>query len=355
MSKSENKQRPTKISLRDVAQQAGVSIGTASNVFSGKTWVAPETRALVISTAAQIGYVPRIHPEEEPPVQSETERAVTLGLIIRNTPIPLVSNPYYGPILHGAERVCSAQGMSLMYGVVDEQVSNINDFPIMIQRNLIQGLLVVDYFNPAFFSTLERSAIPFVMLEHKLDTIATDSVTIDDEYGGYLATHYLLQMGHLTPPPAMIASSRLLLSVTSRIKGYHQALSEAGVAPIGEYIRNGDLSVGGGYREMSALLDLPQPPSAVFCCNDLTAVGAFNALQERGVKVPEECSLIGYDDIEMASQLTPPLTTIRSETELLGMQGVWHLLERLQYPNLAPRHTLLRVSLIERNSVRKKV
>lgn len=348
MSKSEQTQR---ISLREVAQRAGVSIGTASNVFSGKVWVSPETREQVLSTAAQLGYVPRSRPEAD----TNGERSITVGYIVRNTPIPLASNPYYGPILHGAERACSAAGINLMYAVADEQLTSLNELPVMIQRKEVQGLLVVDYFQPAFFSLLQEQGIPFVLLEHTLKAAETDTVIIDDEQGGYQATQYLLQMGHRSPPPAMIAASPRLLSVARRLKGYHQALKEWNLEVPADYVRYGDLNVGGGHREMNALLDLSQPPSAVFCSNDLTAIGALNALQERGIKVPEQCSVVGYDDIEMAAQLIPPLTTIKSETELLGMQGVWHLLERLKHPFLAPRHTILRAKLVERRSVARKI
>ncbi|WP_161982554.1 LacI family DNA-binding transcriptional regulator [Dictyobacter alpinus] len=346
MKKNEQARR---VSLRDVARQAGVSIGTASNVFSGNAWVAPETRLLVTATAIEMGYSPRV----SRPTDVTDSKTTTLSFLVRGTPIPLSINPYYAPILNGVEKACSAHGMSLMYSVVDENVEDSSELPLMIQRREVQGILVVDYFKPAFFSILEELGLPFVLVEHKLDTARTDSVTVDDEHGGYLATRYLLEHGHVSPPPAMITAPPQLLSVSRRLAGYRRALNEYGLQERADYVRMGDLNITGGYNEMQALLQLPEVPSAVFCCNDITALGALNALKEHGISVPDQCSLIGYDDIDLAAQMNPPLTTVKSETELLGLQGVWHLLERMKYPQLAARHTLLEVQLIERASVKQ--
>ena len=239
-----------------------------------------------------------------------------------------------------------------MYAIVDEDVTHIEDLPVMLQRKQVQGLLVAGYFNDEFFLLLQRLQIPFVLIDHVTSSVPTDCVNPDDEAGGYQATHYLIKNGHRHP--AMIAGDLKHVSVRNRLHGYQRALKDAGITYDETYVRWGTLDTEGGYQEMSALLNLKSPPTAVFCCNDLTALGALDALREHKIAVPEQCSIIGYDDIDMAVRSVPPLTTIRAEKDLLGKQGVWHLLERVAEPEMASRHTVIGVELIERRSTQKK-
>ena len=342
MSKTERR-----VGLRQVAQRAGVSLSTASNVFADKPGVSisEETRNAVLAAAAELKYQPR--PRQE---IVQLSNVTTLGVILRK-PLPLLTSPFYAYIIHGIQEACEARGIGLMYGRVDETASTFDELPAMIQRKQIQGLLAVGYFDESFFLLLRRLEQPFIMVDHLIESLQPDSVICDDEQGGYLATQYLIERGHQQPAPAVIAGPATYFSSQSRLAGYRRAMTEHGLPFDETTIRYGDLTVNSGYSEMLALLDLPHPPTAVFCCNDEMAIGAMNALQMRGLRIPEDCSVIGFDDIQLALYTLPPLTTIRVEKEWLGAQGVWQLIERITHPDMPARRTIMNVRLVERQSV----
>lgn len=336
-----------RVGLRQVAQRAGVSLSTASNVFADKPGVSisDETRNAVLAAATELKYQPR--PRQEVVQLSNVTR---LGAILRK-PLPLLTSPFYANIIHGIQEACEARGISLMYGRVDETVSSLDELPTMIQRKEIQGVLTIGYFDESFFLLLRRLEQPFVMIDHLIESLQPDSVICDDEQGGYLATQYLIEHGHRQPAPATIAGPANYFSSQARLAGYRRAMAAYNL-PIDEaVIRYGDLTVNAGYSEMLALLDLPHPPTAVFCGNDEMAIGAMNALQMRGLRVPEDCSIIGFDDIQLAPYAISPLTTIRVEKEWMGAQGVWQLIERITHPDMPARRTIMNVKLIERQSV----
>lgn len=343
-----NKVHHQKTALREVARRAGVSLGTASNVFAQKPGVAEKTREAVMAAAQELGYQPA--PRSVTPSQARVA-VETLGFVVRSMPEPLLANPFYSQVLHGAEQACKEQDISMMYAALDEDVTGLEQLPPLIQRRQIQGLLVVGYFNPAFFDLLQRLAIPFVMIDYFLDSFNVDSVLSDDEQGGYLATSYLLK--HVThPQPAIIAGNLAHSSIRARWQGYRRALAEYGLPYDERYVGSGYHSSAEGHRNMLALLDLPEPPNAVFCANDVTAIGVLSALRERGVAVPRACAVVGFDDIDLAAHTVPALTTIKVDKEALGAEGVRLLLERIAHSEMTPRRTTIAVSLVERASVR---
>lgn len=343
MSKTEGR-----VGLRQIAQKAGVSLSTVSNVLTEKPGVAisAETRKAVLAAAAELGYQPRSRPET-----GRVSQITTLGVVLRK-PLPLLTNPYYGHIFHGIQEACEELGIGLMYGRVDETASSVDDLPSMIQRKQVQGLLVLGYFAESFFHLLQRLEQPFVLVDHLLEHLQLDSITCDDERGAYLATKYLIEHGHTHP--AIIAGPLVHFSIQARFAGYRRALAEYSLHYEKSAVRYGDLSMDSGHNEMLALLEKSGLPTAVFCCNDGMAMGAINALQQRGLNVPDDCSIIGFDDVQLSPYTTPPLTTIKVEKEWMGMQSVWQLIERITHPKMPARHLSIGVSLIERQSVKSR-
>lgn len=356
-----NKQQ--RVALRQVALRAGVSLGTASNVFANKPGVALSTRMAVLNAAAELGYQPAlrhgsVHADLDtghvaPRVDQQTDFK-TFGLVIRSMHIPHTSNPFYSHVLHGAEQVCTRHHVGLMYAIVSfgaNDAYTVQQLPLMIQREQVQGLLLVGYFPTPFLELLQTTGIPFVIVDHYVPSLPVDSVNSDNEEGAYQATKYLIERGYRQPVPAMIAGPLLHHSLHQRLLGYRRALAEYHLVYDERYIAWGDTNVTGGYQAMGELLNCSPRPRAVFCCSDLTAIGAMNALQERGLRIPEDISLVGFDDIDMAEHTQPPLTTMRVDKALLGIQAVRHLLDRLEDPSLTPRHTRIAVQLVERRSV----
>lgn len=336
-------QEPT---LRNVAERAGVSIGTASGVFSHKPSVSQRARAAVLAAADELGYTPRRRHRR---AATSDDGIVTIGLVSRVAGYPGSRTPFYGPVLQGAESACRELGVSLVFELLRPDDPQPGSVPLSVERRRVQGMLLMGYMEPAYIEDILRAGIPCVLVNHFDERLPVDSVCDDDVRGGYLATSHLLDLGHLAPPPATITGPKHLRSIGQRLEGYRLALRERGLEPDPAYVRTAaGLLEKDGYGEMAALLELPEPPTAVVCCNDFTALGALELLRERGVAVPQQCAVVGYEDIDMAEHAVPPLTTVAVDQALLGMQGVWHLVERIRHPEIALRATRLSVSLVPR-------
>ncbi len=298
----------------------------------------------VQAAATELHYAYR--PRRSQPLPSTTP---TIAVISQRIPITSDSNPFYSPVIRGAERACSASETGLLFAVVDRQVTRHEQLPALLRERRVQGLMVVSYIHPDTLATLQCTGLPIVLVDHAVDVPGIDSVMADDDQGGYLATRLLIERGHRHPVPAMIVGP-LHVSIQRRVAGYRRALAEFGLAHDQRYVR-ASLDPDGGYAAMVELLDQPVPPTAVFCCNDTTALGALDALHDRDIAVPRQCSVVGYDDIEQAAHACPPLTTIGVDKELLGNQAVRFLLDRIAHPMMTARYTRLGVRLIHRESV----
>ena len=274
-----------------------------------------------------------------------------LGYVIRDN-VPLTSDPFYSDVLHAVEKACARRGMSIAYAHVSADATRATDLPPMIQHRHVQGLLVVGAFPPDFYSLIQRVGLPWVCIDYFDDSVPTDCITGRDVYGGYLATRHLLELGHRNPPPAMLFSPPDLQhgpygpNFHLRWTGYCQALAEFGVAYDPSYVPRSET-----HLALQELLALPHPPTAIFCCNDPAALLTLTLLQERGIRVPQDCSVVGYDDIYLAARAGPPLTTVTVDRETLASEAVDAVLKRIAQPDLPARHILIAGSLVSRHSV----
>lgn len=332
--------------LREVAERAGVAVSTASGVFSRKTFVAPGTRALVLAAAEDLGYRPKHFTLLPSPGAREV---TTLGVLTRWSHQNSVANPFFGPVLQGVEQACAKIGITVAFEVVGDRAP---ELPMLIKRGLVQGLIAVSAHEPQYLRELLDTGVACVLVDHSVEEPSVDTVRDDDERSGYAATRHLLEAGHTRPAPAMIAGPTPMTSIAERVVGYRRALNEFGVAfEPGYLLHDVELNPSGGRAAMARLLDLPVPPTAVFCSSDTVAIGALATLAERGIAVPDQVSIIGHDDIDLAAHTSPPLSTMHVDKRLLGAQAVWHLVQRLENPDLAIRETRLQVSLVRRQSV----
>ncbi|MFD7989445.1 LacI family DNA-binding transcriptional regulator [Kitasatospora indigofera] len=330
-----------KATLRQVADRAGVAIGTASAVFAGKSWVSERVRAAVLASAEDLKYQPRAR-------RQEPSQVTDLGFLSWADAAFSPANPYFAQVLQGAEQACAERGISLRYEVADPSATRL---PQCVQQNQVSGLLVLsDASDRDYLRRIVDRRIPCVLVEHEQVDLPVDYVRHDDEHGGYLAARHLLSLARRPAMPGLITAQDVLAPAAARVRGFRRGLEEAGVAFDPAYVRHGTFDVPSGMRRMDELLDLPEPPTAVFCANDETALGALEAARARGLRVPEDVAIMGFDDIPQAAAAEPPLTTIATSKGLIGAQAVWHLLERLQRPGMASRDTRLSVQLVERAS-----
>ncbi len=333
--------RPT---LQEVATLAGVSMGTASSVFSRRQPVAERTREAVLRAAAEIGYRPRRRM-----VALDVRGLSAIGLLAKPALYPGPKNQYSTLVLQGAQRAAADLGLTMSYEVLAPDGGGPR-LPLMVERREVQGLLVLGGIETRLLERILRSGVPCVLINHAVDDLPVDSVRADDRRGAALATDHLLRLGHHRPVPAFIGGGASV-PARDRAAGYRAALAGFGLSADPVYVREAsDADPGAARQAMAALLDLPRPPSAVFCGSDTAAFGAMQVLRDRRIAVPRRYSVVGFDDIDLAMKTVPPLTTVRVDKQLLGAQGVWHLVQRVRQPQLPRRVTYADVHLTVRGS-----
>ncbi len=324
--------RPT---LRDVAARAGVSIGTASSVFSRRQQVAPHTRAAVLDAASALGYRPRLRAADPIPAGLPT-----VALLVSAGSEQLLS-----PVLLGAQEAAEGFGLTVTAETI-VVAETPEDLPPTVRRPETQGVLVLGALEPRLLELIVQTRIPCVLVDHVVAGLAVDRVGVDEARGGFLATEHLIKFGHRDPAPALITGPPELGTAARLAAGYRSALAAHGLSVDSDHVRQCDSDGSGARETMLELLSLAQPPTAVFCWSDLAALAAMQALQEQGVAVPQQCSVIGYGDFES----TAMLSTVRVDRQLLGTQALWHLAQRIRHPDLAPRLTMIDVEVIARSS-----
>lgn len=329
--------RPT---IKDVAARAGVSRQTVSRVLNDKGEIRPETRARVLAAIEELGYWPSAVARS-----MVVGHTCTLGCISPN-----LTDFTFANIIEGAQAEAHRLGYLMLIGSAHTEA----EVPPLLEemlRRRVDGLLVV---NPRVdgryrhLLPLIDKELAVVYLNNTPDGEAVSSVRCDDREGGYQATQRLLGLGHQAI--ATILGPGYEECAWHRLDGYRQALDEAGLCAPADWIMQGDWSATSGYHAMQALLAADACPTALFAQNDQMAVGAIRALREAGRGVPEDVSLIGFDDIPLASYFDPPLTTLRQPMQESGQEAVRLLVDTIQNPGRSPEQVLLQAHLIERSS-----
>jgi LacI family transcriptional regulator len=313
-----------RITTHDVAAKAGVSQPTVSLVLSrnARARVAPETRARVLQAAAELGYRPNVVARSL--VQ---RRSYALGIIV-----PDLRNPFFADVISGAERVAVAEGYATL--LCEASLTPAERHLETLQGRLIDGVII---------DSLGAASLPEGVLEG-LNVVLIDEpserwpgVASDALGAGRLAAEHLLALGHrrvgFVGPAVDVHGFRM------RERGFVAALRAAGLAVDSAHLRRTPATVEGGRQAMRALLALPAAarPTALFCANDLLALGALKACSAAGVRVPTELSIVGCDDIEMATLVTPELTTIAVPARELGARAARLLIRAIGADAPPPR------------------
>jgi DNA-binding LacI/PurR family transcriptional regulator len=260
-----------RVTLRDVASRAGVSVGTASGVFTNNPSVSDEARAAVLSAAGEIGY----RPKRRGGSSALSDGLKTIGVLALPERYVGPANPFYGPVLHGAQVAAGELGLSVLTEIMRNDELQVGSLPLIVERRQAQGLLLMGSMNDDYVSAIQDVGIPCVLVDHRVDGLDVDCVLGEDERGGYMATRHLLDLGHRDPVPGVITGPHDVFTVNMRVDGYRAALAEAGLESDDDYIVASELHPDSGREAMAELLDLPKPPTAVFCCNDSTDIGAL--------------------------------------------------------------------------------
>jgi LacI family transcriptional regulator len=333
--------------LRDVARLAGVSLGTASNVLNNRANVSPETRAKVVEAAMALNYQMQIRAAG--PARHNLSVIGAIGKI--NDDILPAVNPFYSYVLAGIERECQRHNLSLMYANIEvDRLSRPAKLPPMLVDNRVDGILIVGAFlQDTIHQIGQRIDTPVVLVDAYAPGSRFDSVLTDNLNSSYAAVKFLIDHGH-TKIGLVGSVPNAYPSIRERRKGYMRALKHHNIDQ--DYIEDSPLSNVGGYNATCALLQREPEITAIFACNDEVAFGALNAAREMGRAVPDDLSIIGFDDIDIAQKATPALTTIHVDKMLLGTLAVRHLMDRAENPERPALTTYVSTQLIVRGSVR---
>jgi LacI family transcriptional regulator len=331
--------------LRDVAEKAGVSLGTASLALNNRPSVAPETRARVVEAAASLGYSTR------PPNRAFSKELRSIGMLVKHDlGLKDTVNAFYSHVQLGVASECGKLGLTLMYANVEVDPYN---RPVMlpsaIDRAELDGLLLVGaQMDTSIRRLAQQGGFPIVMVDGSSPENDFDCVLNDDHGGAYAAIRYLINAGHRDI--ALIGSTdRSYISVLERRRGYFDALKAAGIDRA--YAEDSALGRASAYEATQRVLTRNPQVSAIFTCNDEGALGVMDAIHDMGLSVPHDVCLVGFDDIDIARELRPALTTVRSHKSWLGACGVQLLLQRAADPDRPTMRQLLSTRLIERDSV----
>ena len=246
----------------------------------------------------------------------------TYGLVV-----PDIANPFFAEIGRKIENFCYQNGYNVILCNSDDNQARESSYIELLISKMVDGVIFIAAGDRADNLTqLVDAEIPVVIVDRDFPQSIADVILVDNAQGGYLATEYLIKLGHYRI--ACISGASQVTPSADRVRGYRQALMDYRLPVDEEFIVSGYLRYEGGIKAMEQLLQHPRPPTAVFCCNDVMAVGALRTLRNHGFRVPEDVSLVGFDDIFLASAVTPALTTIAQPVDEIAQKAAELLLSR---------------------------
>lgn len=325
---------------RDIAARAGVSISTVSRVLGDVSGISESVRERVLAAATELGY------ERKEGKQPSEIQSVSL---LTSLPLAPALDPFHAGVLHAVEQACSDAGVQLSYATFNNRASNDEKILSRLYQNPVDGLVLLSLDDPGVIEQIRSTNIPLVMINMDDPDVPEDAFLPDNCQGARLAMHYLIDKGHERILHITQSKRR---TIRNRAEVYHSVLAEAGIPFDPGLVVESEINAEETYTVMTErFAKKGRDFTAVFCANDLSAMGFMRAAQEVGLRIPQDVSVIGFDDIAPAAFLSPPLTTIRIESGVLADMALRRLIERVAKPNLTPIRVSLACQLIERQSV----
>jgi LacI family transcriptional regulator len=333
------KNQPSEVTIIDVAAEAHVSYATVSRVINNDVHVKQETRDRVLQTMRRLGYVANRQARS-----LAGGRTNSIGVLV-----PDLGTGYIGEIIRGIDAELGLSDLDLILYTTHRTASKEANYVANLAKGMVDGLLLVLPRSPAdFIGILTQRNFPFVLIDHQGIGQDCPAVGAANWQGGFTATEYLIKLGHQRI--GFITGWMDLGCALDRLDGYRSALRTNHIPEGSELIYEGTFFQPDGYTGASTLLDLPNPPTAIFASNDVMAMGVMDAVRSKGLRVPDDISVIGFDDIPQASLIRPALTTIRQPLEKMGRVATQMLLELLSQPQKQIGRIELPTELIVRDS-----
>lgn len=330
------------MSIKDVAERAGVSIGTVSNVLNRPEKVAVGTREQVLAAIAELGFV-----RNSSAAQLRAGTSRSLGLIVLD-----MANPFFQDVAKGVEDVATEQGYALMLCNSDEQGDRENRHLQVLEEQRVRGVLITPVsVSSERLDALRTRGTPTVLVDRHDPRVDCCSVAVDDVAGGELAGTHLIERGHRDI--AYVTGPLGLRQCADRLTGLRRAVAAAGEDPdrLITVIEAPALKARLGYEAAIGLFERGARIEAAFCANDLLALGVLRAAVSTGRRVPDDIALLGYDDIEFAADAAVPLSSIRQPTVHIGRTAARLLLEECDHPDThAHQQVMFKPDLVLRES-----
>jgi LacI family purine nucleotide synthesis repressor len=331
--------------IKDVARIAGVSTTTVSHVINKTRFVAEATQERVMQAVKELNYAPSAVARS---LKCNTTR--TIGMLVTQS-----TNPFFAEVVDGVESYCYRQGYTLILcntgGIYEKQ----RDYIRMLAEKRVDGMLVMcsDLTEELREMLDAHQDIPKVIMDWGPESSKADKIIDNSEEGGYLATKYLLEKGHAKI--ACLSGQVQKVACIERIAGYKRALSEFGIPFQENYILEGNFECDTAVEAADKVAAMPieQRPTAIFCFNDIMALGLISRLQQLNINVPDDISVVGYDNIDLAAYFSPPLTTVHQPKRRVGKTAFEILLERIKDKDHDKRIFEMHPELIERQSVKQ--
>jgi LacI family transcriptional regulator len=304
--------------LGDVAKRAGVSMMTVSRVINNSGYISQETRQRVEQAIADLGYVPNALARS-----LRFKQTKTLALILTD-----ITNPFFTTVARGVEDAASEQGFSVMFCNTDESQADEAEYLSVIVQKQVDGVLLVPAASaPDSARFLRERNVPFVVLDRRIRGDEVDNVRGDSEQGAYDLTRHLLSLGHRRI--GILSGPAVVTTAADRVAGYRRAMAEAGAPVDADMIFEGAYSLDSGYALAEQMLTLNPRLTALVAANNFIAIGALRAVRAAGLRVPQDISLVAFDDLPASIVIDPFFTVVSQPAYEMGQKATALLLERL--------------------------
>ncbi|KDM91571.1 HTH-type transcriptional repressor PurR [Photobacterium galatheae] len=329
--------------IKDVARMAGVSTTTVSHVINKTRFVAEATQKKVLAAVEELNYAPSAVARS-----LKCNTTSTIGMLVTKS-----TNPFFAELVHGVEEYCYKAGYTLILCNTEGNLAKQKDYLRMLSEKRVDGLLVMcSDLDDQLLEQLERQPdLPMVIMDWGPARPKTDNIQDNAELGGYLATRHFIDNGHTNI--GCLSGQKDKSTCRERLKGFHKAMSEAGLTVNEDWIIEGDFECESAVEAANAFIAMKERPTAIFCFNDIMAMALISTFEQSGINVPDDISIIGYDNIDLAPYFSPPLTTIHQPKRRLGKTAVEILMERVKDKNHEFQTFEINPELVVRRSVKK--
>ncbi len=330
------------VTIREIAEKTGVSITAISQILNGKgDRFSEATKNRVLKTAKDMAYKPNFFAKN-----MVTNHTNTIGMVV-----PEVTDAFFSQMVKGAEDYLNQHDYMIMLCNSSNDKEREDRYVEELLHRAVDGLIIAspNILASEVFERMREKKKPYILLDRQRNEQKEGRIAVDDYEGGYKATKHLLELGHRKI--GIIISDNSFYNVFERYEGYLACMEEAGITVQEDWIATGDQTMRGGFFAGDKLLK--SGVTGVFATNDLMAVGLYRFLFDKGIKIPDDLSVIGFDDIELSEFMSPPLTTIRQPIYEIGAIAAEFLLRKIAYPEEKMKNRLLDLTLVKRGSTKK--